>query len=94
MNYKISIEWAQIMEATDKDHMSFLKNFFNSMMRLNKQFKKFNIRIELIKPDLQTMIAVITMIQKNLMKMSWVLKRKLSAKMGSWKSQDEEMEQR
>jgi hypothetical protein len=33
VKYKINIEWVQIMEATDKDHMNFLKIFFNSMMR-------------------------------------------------------------
>lgn len=31
--YKVTIEWVQIMEKTDKDHMNFLKIFFNSMMR-------------------------------------------------------------
>ena len=31
--YKISIEWVQIMESTDRDHLNFLKIFFNSMMR-------------------------------------------------------------
>jgi len=31
--YKIAIEWVQLMEATDKDHLNFLKIFFNSMMR-------------------------------------------------------------
>lgn len=31
--YKVTIEWVQIMEATDRDHMVFLKIFFNSMMR-------------------------------------------------------------
>jgi aubergine-like protein len=31
--YKITIEWVQIMEPTDKDHLNFLKIFFNSMMR-------------------------------------------------------------
>lgn len=31
--YKITIEWVQIMEPTDRDHLSFLKIFFNSMMR-------------------------------------------------------------
>lgn len=31
--YKISIDWVQIMEATDRDHLTFLKIFFNSMMR-------------------------------------------------------------
>ena len=31
--YKVKIEWVQIMEATDRDHMNFLKIFFNSMMR-------------------------------------------------------------
>jgi hypothetical protein len=33
VKYKINIEWVQVMEKTDKDHMSFLKIFFNSMMR-------------------------------------------------------------
>lgn len=32
-NYKITIEWVQVMEKTDRDHMNFLKIFFNSMMR-------------------------------------------------------------
>lgn len=32
-NYTVNIEWVQIMEKTDKDHMNFLKIFFNSMMR-------------------------------------------------------------
>jgi len=31
--YKVTIEWVQIMESTDRDHMNFLKIFFNSMMR-------------------------------------------------------------
>jgi len=31
--YKVTIEWVQIMEATDRDHLTFLKIFFNSMMR-------------------------------------------------------------
>jgi len=31
--YKVTIEWVQIMEATDRDHLVFLKIFFNSMMR-------------------------------------------------------------
>lgn len=31
--YKVLIEWVQLMEATDKDHLNFLKIFFNSMMR-------------------------------------------------------------
>jgi len=31
--YKIDVEWVQMMEATDKDHLNFLKIFFNSMMR-------------------------------------------------------------
>ena len=31
--YKIDIEWVQLMETTDKDHLNFLKIFFNSMMR-------------------------------------------------------------
>jgi aubergine-like protein len=31
--YKVMIEWVQLMEATDKDHLNFLKIFFNSMMR-------------------------------------------------------------
>lgn len=32
-NYTVTIEWVQIMEKTDRDHMNFLKIFFNSMMR-------------------------------------------------------------
>jgi len=40
--YKVSIEWVQIMEATDRDHLIFLKTFFNSMMR--------NLRFETIGP--------------------------------------------
>jgi hypothetical protein len=32
-NYTITIEWVQVMEKTDRDHMNFLKIFFNSMMR-------------------------------------------------------------
>lgn len=31
--YKVMIEWVQLMESTDKDHLNFLKIFFNSMMR-------------------------------------------------------------
>ena len=31
--YKITIEWVQLMEPTDKDHLNFLKIFFNSLMR-------------------------------------------------------------
>ena len=31
--YKVTIEWVQVMEKTDKDHLNFLKIFFNSMMR-------------------------------------------------------------
>jgi hypothetical protein len=31
--YGVTIEWVQVMEKTDKDHMNFLKIFFNSMMR-------------------------------------------------------------
>lgn len=31
--YGITIEWVQVMEKTDKDHLNFLKIFFNSMMR-------------------------------------------------------------
>ena len=31
--YTVTIEWVQVMEKTDKDHMNFLKIFFNSMMR-------------------------------------------------------------
>ena len=31
--YKVMVEWVQLMEATDKDHLNFLKIFFNSMMR-------------------------------------------------------------
>lgn len=33
VKYAISIEWVQLMEPTDKDHMNFLKIFFNSLMR-------------------------------------------------------------
>lgn len=33
VKYTISIEWVQLMEPTDKDHLNFLKIFFNSMMR-------------------------------------------------------------
>lgn len=33
VKYAITIEWVQIMEATDRDHLNFLKIFFNSMMR-------------------------------------------------------------
>lgn len=31
--YKVNIEWVQMVEPTDRDHMVFLKIFFNSMMR-------------------------------------------------------------
>jgi hypothetical protein len=31
--FKVTIEWVQIMEPTDRDHLQFLKIFFNSMMR-------------------------------------------------------------
>ena len=31
--YSVKIEWVQVMEKTDRDHMNFLKIFFNSMMR-------------------------------------------------------------
>ncbi len=31
--YTITIEWVQLMEPTDKDHLNFLKIFFNSLMR-------------------------------------------------------------
>jgi hypothetical protein len=31
--YQVAVEWVQIMEATDRDHLTFLKIFFNSMMR-------------------------------------------------------------
>jgi hypothetical protein len=31
--YTAIIEWVQVMEKTDKDHMNFMKIFFNSMMR-------------------------------------------------------------
>jgi hypothetical protein len=40
------------MDTAEKDHMNFLKIFFNSMMRLRKQFEKSNKRIELFKPIL------------------------------------------
>ena len=33
VTYKLNIEWVQVMEKHDKDHMNFLKIFFNSMMR-------------------------------------------------------------
>lgn len=33
VQYKINIEWVQVMEKHDRDHMNFLKIFFNSMMR-------------------------------------------------------------
>lgn len=33
VKYTIAIEWVQLMEPTDKDHLNFLKIFFNSMMR-------------------------------------------------------------
>lgn len=32
-NYKVMVEWVQLMESTDKDHLNFLKIFFNAMMR-------------------------------------------------------------
>ena len=31
--YKVMVEWVQLMESTDKDHLNFLKIFFNCMMR-------------------------------------------------------------
>lgn len=31
--YNVELSWVQTMEPTDKDHMAFLKIFFNSMMR-------------------------------------------------------------
>jgi len=33
VKYTIAIDWVQLMEPTDKDHMNFLKIFFNSLMR-------------------------------------------------------------
>ncbi len=33
VKYSIQIDWVQLMEPTDKDHMNFLKIFFNSLMR-------------------------------------------------------------
>lgn len=33
VKYSISIAWVQMMEPTDKDHLNFLKIFFNSLMR-------------------------------------------------------------
>jgi len=33
VKYTVSIEWVQVMEKHDRDHMNFLKIFFNSMMR-------------------------------------------------------------
>lgn len=31
--YKVTLEWVQIIESDDRDHLIFLKIFFNSMMR-------------------------------------------------------------
>lgn len=31
--YKITIEWVQLMQKNDKEHLNFLKVFFNSLMR-------------------------------------------------------------
>ena len=33
IKYKIKMEWVQLMDAQDRDHMNFLKIFFNSCMR-------------------------------------------------------------
>ena len=33
IKYVVSIEWVQVMEKHDRDHLNFLKIFFNSMMR-------------------------------------------------------------
>ena len=33
VKYTISIDWVQLMEPTDRDHLNFLKIFFNSLMR-------------------------------------------------------------
>mgnify|MGYP001573051908 CR=1 FL=1 len=33
VKYTITIDWVQLMEPTDKDHLNFLKIFFNSLMR-------------------------------------------------------------
>jgi hypothetical protein len=33
VKYAISIDWVQLMEPTDRDHLNFLKIFFNSLMR-------------------------------------------------------------
>lgn len=33
VKYTIYIDWVQLMEPTDKDHLNFLKIFFNTMMR-------------------------------------------------------------
>jgi hypothetical protein len=33
VKYAISIDWVQLMEPTDKDHLNFLKIFFNALMR-------------------------------------------------------------
>lgn len=33
VKYTISIEWVQLMDPADRDHLNFLKIFFNSMMR-------------------------------------------------------------
>lgn len=31
--YVVNIDWVQLMEPTDRDHLNFLKIFFNSLMR-------------------------------------------------------------
>lgn len=33
VSYTISVDWVQLMQPTDRDHMNFLKVFFNSLMR-------------------------------------------------------------
>jgi len=33
IKYKVAIEWVQLTEKTDRDHLGFLKIFFNSLMR-------------------------------------------------------------
>jgi len=33
VKYTITIDWVQLMESTDRDHLNFLKIFFNSLMR-------------------------------------------------------------
>lgn len=63
VQYKVKIEWVQVMEPTDRDHLSFLKIFFNSMMRclnfeaigrknFNSKKKQVIISLPFINPNL------------------------------------------